>query len=192
MEGVDAQLVRAAQADRKAFGALYRKYRPSVYRYCWYHTDRDQALAEDLTEETFLRAFAALPRFRWRGYPYQTYLLTIAHNAVASHFRKPRPVPIEYAERIPDDPTDRLAQHVDAIALWEKVSRLPPSEQQAILLKYQQGRSIADIARILGRTPNAVKLLLSRSRHKLRVLVTMPARLAQRVLRQRPRRRDRQ
>lgn len=178
MPRADEELIRAAQANPQAFEALYRQYREAVFRYLWFHVDRDTTLAEDLTQETFLKVFAALPNYRQRGSAYRTYLLTVAHNVLVSFFRKRAAVPLEAAERLADDPRERVLRHLEADRLWSVAVQLPTAERSALLLFYQQDRSIQDMARILGRTPNAVKLLLSRARRRLRQLAIDPKHLA--------------
>lgn len=178
MPRADEQLIRAAQANPQAFEALYQRYREAVFRYLWFHVDRDTTLAEDLTQETFLKVFAALPRYHQRGSAYRTYLLTVAHNVLVSYFRRRTTVPLEAAERLPDDSHERIVHAVDAHQLWTVAKRLPTVERAALLLFYQQDRSIKDIARILQRTPNASKLVLSRARRRLRQFAIQPHQLA--------------
>ena len=83
-------LVELARAgDKDAFGLLYDHYHVSVYRFLFYRT-RSQALAEDLTSETFFRALRSMNNFRWQGKDFGAWLMTIARNLATDHFKAGR------------------------------------------------------------------------------------------------------
>lgn len=168
MEHEDRELIARAQADKAAFEAVYLKYTGPVYNYFWYRVGHDKEEAEDLMQETFLRAFEHLPKFAFRGPSYRTYLFTIAHNLLVNYYRRAKPVPLEEAERIPVEIIERVEQHVDAERVWQAVQDLHPTEKEVVLLRYREDMATRDIARITGKSENAVKLLLSRARKKLR------------------------
>ena len=96
----DRPLVEAARRDPAQFDALYRKYLAQVYAYALYEL-ADHHAAEDATERTFLRALAALPRFREQARPedgpeastFRVWLFRIARNVVANERRSPAPAP---------------------------------------------------------------------------------------------------
>ena len=79
----------ARQGDKEAFGLLYDHYQASVYRFLYYRT-RSQALAEDLTSETFFRALRSMNNFRWQGKDFGAWLMTIARNLTTDHFKAGR------------------------------------------------------------------------------------------------------
>jgi RNA polymerase sigma-70 factor, ECF subfamily len=167
MDNKDTKLVEIAKRDPRSFEDLYKKYADNVFNYFWYRTGHDKVLSEDLMQETFLRAFQNLSKFRARGYSYLTYLLTIARHLLIDHYRKPTSVPIEDVEDIPYEVTDEIERKSDADALWHAVQSLPRSNRDVLLMRYQDEKSIKDIATITGSTENAVKLSLSRTRRKL-------------------------
>jgi len=164
----DIQLVALAKQNPKEYEKLYTKYSDKVFNYFWYRTGHDKPLSEDLMQETFLRAFQHLRRFNNRGYSYLTYLITIAHNVLVDHYRKPKSIPFEAIEDIPFEITEDLERKSDAEYLWRAIQDLPQSNRDKLLMKYQQNMSIKDIATATGTTENAVKLSLSRTRKKLR------------------------
>lgn len=167
MNNEDTKLVEIAKQNPKAYEDLYKKYADKVFNYFWYRTGHDKALAEDLMQETFLKAFQNLSKFRIRGYSYLTYLLTIARHLLIDHYRKPTSVPIEDVEDIPYEVTDEIERKSDAEALWHAIQDLPASNRDVLLMRYQDEKSIKDIATITESTENAVKLNLSRTRKKL-------------------------
>lgn len=167
MNSEDTKLVEIAKQNPKAYEDLYKKYADKVFNYFWYRTGHDKALSEDLMQETFLKAFQNLQKFRIRGYSYLTYLLTIARHLLIDHYRKPTSIPIEDVEDIPYGVTDEIERKSDADALWHAIQDLPASNRDILLMRYQDEKSIKDIATITESTENAVKLNLSRTRKKL-------------------------
>ncbi|PIR45200.1 MAG: hypothetical protein COV10_00805 [Candidatus Vogelbacteria bacterium CG10_big_fil_rev_8_21_14_0_10_51_16] len=166
----DERLIASAKADAKQFGALYDKYGHAVYNYFLPRLGRERERAEDLTQETFLRAFEHLGTFRSLGHSYLTYLLTIAHNLLINEYRKRHETSLEAlmdAGEIPDVPRTEGSDLLDH--LWRAVDSLPLPEKDMLLLHYQKELPIRAIAHILSKSENAVKLALSRIRKKLRV-----------------------
>ncbi len=168
MNNEDIQLVALAKQNPREYEKLYTKYSDKVFNYFWYRTGHDKMLSEDLMQETFLRGFQYLNRFQNRGYSYLTYLITIAHNGLVDHYRKPKSVSFEAIEDIPYEVTEDIEKKSDAEALWRAIQNLPQSNRDKLLMYYQQDMSIKDIATATGTTENAVKLSLSRTRKKLK------------------------
>lgn len=166
----DHLLVTEAKENLKAYEALYRKYYEDVFNFFWYRVGHNKVIAEDLMQETFLRAFKHLPKFRRRGYSYLTYLLTIARNLLTDHFRKQKDqLTLDEIGPIPDEAGQNLDTHIDSKRVWERLqTQLSESERGAMLLFYRTGHSIKEIAQITGKSENAVKILLSRARKKLK------------------------
>lgn len=165
----DSEAIKKSQENPNLFGTIYKKYATKVFNYFWYRTGHDKALSEDLMQETFVRAFERRAEYKEHGYSYLTYLLTIAHNILVDHYRKPKSIPVDDlpTDVVPYEITDDLARKSDAEALWRAIQSLPASNRDALLMFYQKDMSIRDIAEVLGTTENAVKLNLSRTRKKL-------------------------
>jgi RNA polymerase sigma-70 factor (ECF subfamily) len=87
----DRELVRRATSDAEAWGELYRRYLPRVYRYARARSPNGDEAA-DLTQEIFLKASEALVRYRERGAPFAAWLFRIARNAAIDRSRRRRPV----------------------------------------------------------------------------------------------------
>lgn len=170
MNKEDKQLVTNAKQNPKEYEALYRKYADDVYNYIWYRVGHDRDLAEDLMQEVFIRAFKHLSKFRHRGYSYRTYLLTIARNLLANHFRKKPFVPLDEIADIPDEVTteQRVSRKLAAEDLWRAVQDLSVNERDAILMHYQKEMPVKDIATVMDKSANAVKINLTRGRAKLK------------------------
>ncbi len=183
----DRGLVEAARRDPACFDALYRKYLAQVYSYAYYEL-RDHHAAEDATERVFMQALAGLPRFEERVddfiasrsvmtesgpdsaeiSTFRIWLFRIAHNVVANERRRDRrrPVtPLEEAAELsaPDDVAETAAAREAFSAAWDAVARLPQDRRRAIILRFVDEMSTAEIGAILGRSEGAVRVLLHRA-----------------------------
>jgi RNA polymerase sigma-70 factor (ECF subfamily) len=167
--------VEAAQADPARFEALYRKYLAQVYSYALYEL-RDHHEAEDATERTFLAALANLGRFEERARPddgdgastFRVWLFQIARNAVAERRRRIRRRPetsLDAAVAIaaPTDLEADAVQRAEAAAALRAVDRLPGDRRRALILRFVDEMSTAEIAGVLGRSEGAVRVLIHRA-----------------------------
>jgi RNA polymerase sigma-70 factor (ECF subfamily) len=170
----DRSLVEAALREPSRFDALYRKYLAQVYSYAYYELG-DHHDAEDATERTFLLALSALPRFEERARPadgegastFRVWLFQIARNVVANvrRTRRRRPeAPLEAAIGVagPHDIEARATLRAEADEAWAAVSRLPDDRRRALVLRFVDEMSTAEIAGVLGRSEGAVRVLIHR------------------------------
>ena len=183
----DRGLVEAARRDPTRFEALYRKYLAQVYSYAFYEL-RDHHAAEDATERVFMQALAGLGRFEERvdeflessavvSEPgagvadistFRIWLLRIAHNVVSNERRRARRRPVSslddaVALRAPDDVHETAAMREAGAAAWQAVARLPEDRRRAVILRFVDEMSTAEIAAALGRSEGAVRVLLHRA-----------------------------
>ena len=171
----DRLLVEAAQNDPLRFDALYRRYLAQVYSYAFYELG-DHHEAEDATERTFLAALANLGRFEERARPadgegastFRVWLFQIARNAIANQRRGRRrhpQAPLNAAALVADplDLEGGAAVRDEAAAAWNAVGRLPADRRRAVVLRFVEEMSTAEIAGILGRSEGAVRVLIHRA-----------------------------
>lgn len=168
----DLILIEKARSNREDFGLIYTKYRTAVYGYLLKRVDRNEEMAEDLTEETFLHALESLPRFTPTGKSYLSYLLTIAHNILLNHYRTKKPVALNEYDKIfssgsEEEALEHAEIHQEAEIVIDAIHKLDHTGEQILSLKYEKGFSIKKIAGIIHKSPNAVKLALSRYRKKI-------------------------
>jgi RNA polymerase sigma-70 factor, ECF subfamily len=170
----DRPLVEAAQRDPARFEALYRRYLARVYSYAYYELG-DHHAAEDATEATFVSALTNLGRFEERARPadgdgastFRVWLFQIARNEIAGERRRARRRPVEpLGETVVVDPVDVEAAAVrrdEARAAWQALGRLPGERRQAMVLRFVDELSTAEIAGVLGRSEGAVRVLIHRA-----------------------------
>jgi RNA polymerase sigma-70 factor, ECF subfamily len=171
----DRPLVEAARRDPEQFDALYRRYLAQVYSFAYYEL-RDHHEAEDATERTFLAALAGLDRFQERARPadgmeastFRIWLFRIARNVIANQQRHRLRHPtdrLEDAAVIPAAVDVELSavRHDDAAAAWRAIGHLPADRRRAVILRFVDELSTAEIAPILGRSEGAVRVLLHRA-----------------------------
>jgi len=151
------------------FSALYRRYAPDVFRFAL-HLSRDRHEAEDITSETFVRAWTSPEPIRLATV--KGYLFTIARNLYLQRLRKDRRnVALEDELRDPrQDPSARVEQSSQIRVVLDRVRRLPEIDRSALLMRAVDGMAYAEIARALGITLASVKVKIHRARVALLAL----------------------
>jgi RNA polymerase sigma-70 factor (ECF subfamily) len=166
-----ADLVARSQAgEPEAFGLLYDRYVDLVYRYIYYRVNNPN-LAEDLVSETFLRALRRIDSFTWQGRDFAAWLVTIARNLIADHFKSGRYrleiTTEDILETGPTQTTDGPENLVlDALTnatLLTAVKKLNPEQQECIVLRFLQGLSVSETALAMGKNDGAIKALQYRA-----------------------------
>jgi RNA polymerase sigma-70 factor (ECF subfamily) len=165
-----------AQLDAE-FSELYRTHLRDVYSYAYYRVGNHHD-AEDLTEQTFLQAYRHFERAlrESRGRPLRPWLIRIAHNLAANLYRdrSRRPAsPIEDSSVLSDPhTTEDLVEDRDELGrVLAAVRLLPDDRREALIMRFALGMDNREIARALGRTDGATKVLLHRAVKQLEGLV---------------------
>jgi RNA polymerase sigma-70 factor (ECF subfamily) len=160
---------RATRGDREAFAELVRRYQNPVYRLCLRYGAEE---AQDLAQETFMRAFVHRERFDVTR-PVLPWLLTIARRLCIDRIRKHKPVLA--SDDQPLDPADERPDAESALATREQLgqlkqahSKLADGPREAIALYHWEGLSYDEIAKILGVPIGTVMTWLHRGRAQLR------------------------
>lgn len=163
--------MEAARRDPRRFDALYRRYVGQVYSFAVYEL-HDHHRAEDATEQVFLRALTALPRFEERGdgptSTFRVWLFRIARRVLSNERRRAarRPeTPLDAATQLPapgPDPAARAIEREAAARAWQAVDGLPTDRRQALVLRYVDELSTAEIAAVMQRSEGAVRVLIHR------------------------------
>jgi RNA polymerase sigma-70 factor (ECF subfamily) len=166
----------ARNGDSEAFGLLYDHYHPQVYRFLYYRVG-SQALAEDLTSDTFFRALRSMSNFRWQGKDFGAWLMTIARNLTTDHYKSGKNrLEITTEDMTPHDGTEEgpeaavMASLTNEV-LMEALQQLPTEQQECLVMRFLQGLSIAETAQALDRSEGAIKQLQLRAVRNLAKLM---------------------
>lgn len=175
-----ALVERAQGGDSHAFGLIYDRYMDTVFRFIYFRVG-NRPLAEDLTADTFLRALKRIGSFTWQGRDLGAWLVTIARNLVADHFKSGRyrlevttgdVLDAEQADRGPEgSPEVAVVDHITNVALLGAVKQLNPEQQECIVLRFLQGFSVAETAQAMGKNEGAIKALQYRAVRALQRLL---------------------
>lgn len=169
----DSELIVRAllDQDQTAFGELVRRHQSAVRHFLRHLTQGDATLADDLAQDTFIRAWQNLARFQARS-SFLTWLLGIAHNHWRNARRRQRTTAFEQQHLDQLEPTPSSTALSDLREdLNGALSALGIEEQTVLHLCYQQGLSHSEIAEILDWPLGTVKTHLNRGKEKLRPLL---------------------
>lgn len=177
----DALLAGMAAGDRAAAAVFVQRHAAAVTGVA-YHIVRDRAVAEEVAQETFLRAWKAAATYDPRRGSAKAWLLSISRNAAIDLVRVRQAAPLSPeavtgllggAESILGAPDDRLIAEADAVEVRHALRRLPEEQRRALLLAAVAGRSAAEVAEIegipLGTAKTRIRTALLRMRDCLEV-----------------------
>ena len=167
--GDEADLIQRAQAgDRPAFAVLVERYWDRLYRWLCRLT-RDGSTAEDLAQETFLKAFAAVNNFR-AGTNFRAWLFRIGHNNFVNQRRALRHTRKPLVPEIAEDPRGPVGETLSREAvrlIAEAVAKLPSDFRGALTLRVEEGLSFREIAEVMGITEETARWRVFKARQKL-------------------------
>ena len=160
---------KAIKGDVEAYGQLYSMYLDRIYRYV-FNKVNNIMLAEDITEEVFIKAWKAIKTCQGKEQTFVPWLYRIAYNHLVDTFRKNhREVSFENLN-IADDsnPQKEAEDRLEMQKVLEAVKTLPEMQKKVILLKFRDEIDNVEIGRILGKRQGAVRALQMRALINLR------------------------
>lgn len=164
-------IVRAQRGSREAAAQLYELYHDEIYRFLAYRTG-DSDSAADLTGEVFLKMVEALPNYRSNGAPFRAWLYQIARNLAIDHFRRGKSHPQENLsenhQAVNETPEETVQSRSQVQELYIALQRLPEDQRDVLVLRFLNGLPLAEVARILHRSEDAIKGLQRRGLIALR------------------------
>jgi RNA polymerase sigma-70 factor (ECF subfamily) len=161
-------IARAQKGSREAFALLVERYWDRLYRWL-YHLAHDRHTAEDVAQDTFLKAFANLGSFR-PGTHFQAWLFRIAHNALLNQKRAARRTRQPFPDHVPAlqaAPPEQAMSREALQLLARAVGRLPRDFRAAFLLRAEEGLSFRAIAEALQITEETARWRVFKARQKL-------------------------
>jgi RNA polymerase sigma-70 factor (ECF subfamily) len=170
-------LVHSAQAgDMNAFSELFDRYYDVVFRYVLFRMN-DRTLAEDITQETFLRALRRIGSVTYQGRDIGAWFVTIARNLIFDHVKSSRyrleSTTSDIIELSPSThgPEQQVLDLATNEELLRCVRKLNADQQECISLRFLQGLSVAETAKVMDRNEGAVKALQHRAVRRLAQLL---------------------
>ena len=174
---IDRYVVLAQKGESSAFEALYDHFYDQIFRYIAFKTS-DSLIAEDLTEDVFLRMLESIRKFMPQGHPFSSWLFRIAHNRVIDHYRKrgrDKNVPLDTILTTVGESQSTLDTYVETKLAMREVNQamenLTDLQREVLNLRFAGGLSIKETAEAVNRNENSVKALQHSAVKKLRVLL---------------------
>lgn len=170
----DEQLINQVKnGDADAFGMLYEQYSEIIFRYVYSHLE-NRLDAEDLTEEIFIRAWRALPKYDERGLPFSAFLFRIARNSLIDYYRQKKVVQslddieIQSHEAGPEEAVDVRIENKD---LRQTIAELREDYRNVLIFRFLSGLSPDETAQVMQRSVGAVRVLQHRALSALKELM---------------------
>ena len=167
-------VLKAVERDQEAFAQLYDRHVVRISRHIYY-MGSDSTTAEDLTAQTFLKAWEAIDRYKERGAPIVAWLLRISHNLTVSFLRSKR----DHSEldetfldsKMTRNPEEALEQASDEKSMREAVLKLRDEQRQVIMLRFVEEMDYREVADIIGKSVPAVRVIQHRALGNLRKIM---------------------
>jgi RNA polymerase sigma-70 factor (ECF subfamily) len=159
-------ILQAKQGDKQAIGELYSGHVDAIYRYIWPRV-RDDAAAEDLTAQVFLKALEGLPAYEPSGKPFLAWLYRIAYARIVDHWRKQdRRATLPLDDTLParePRPEELLEAEDDWVTAVDLLAQLTDDQQEVLMLRFIGEMSLSEVAETVGKTVGATKALQHRA-----------------------------
>jgi RNA polymerase sigma-70 factor (ECF subfamily) len=164
----------AISGDADDFGRLYDLHVERVYRHMYYRVGNNTD-AEDLTQQVFLKAWKAIGKYKKTSSPFLAWLMKISHNLVVDFYRSKKDavflddeLPVQ--DKAPG-PEQLAEERYDQEQLRKVILRLPPKQQQVIMMSFIEGFSYGEIADALGKREGNVRVTVHRALKKMRQIL---------------------
>lgn len=171
---------KAKSRDPEAFGMLYDEYVDQIFRYVYYKVG-NLTESQDLTGQTFLKAFENIDSYEVRDVQFSSWLYRIAHNLVVDFFRREsrrESVPIDDQPPAPSttgNPVESVLADLESERLYKAMNRLTHNQREVLVLKFIDSLSNAQVAEIMGLSVGAVKSTQKRGLLALNRILGSPA-----------------
>ncbi|MBI1877094.1 MAG: sigma-70 family RNA polymerase sigma factor [Chloroflexi bacterium] len=157
---------RAVSGDPDAFATLYDAYVEQIYRFVYFRVG-DEQTAEDLTSQVFLKAWDKLSSYQIRGLPFSAWLFRIARNNVIDYYRTFKETTSLEPDVIarPDPAADvdnTIERRLEAEEVRLALQHLTEDQQQVLTLRFIEGLSTEEVAKVMGKRPGAIRALQMR------------------------------
>jgi RNA polymerase sigma-70 factor (ECF subfamily) len=172
MDDLSQLIERAQEGDKDAYGQIYTLFYKRIFRFCKFNT-RDGNIAQDICQETFLKAWKALPNFSQKGGSLQAFLFKIARNLIIDLSRKKKEVALENYDRADpkQDLGERIEKQEDVERVRSALSWLEEEDRQIIVLRYFEDMTTYEVAKIVGIREGNLRVRTHRILKKLKEIM---------------------
>lgn len=172
MDKLDELLKKAQQDDKDAYGQIYGLFYERIYKYCRFNCN-NQETAIDICQETFIKAWKALPRFDTSKGTFQAFLYRIAKNLIIDNSRKKKEESINNYEHLEtkEDFAIDIDKNDNIKKLKEAIDKLNQKDKQIIVLHYFEELPGAEVAKIIGIREGALRVQTHRIIKKLKEIM---------------------
>lgn len=170
MENLYELVLKAQRGDKSAFGKLYNEYYKKIYRYAMVNIYKKD-LAQDICQETFIRAWKALPNFSFEnGGTFQAYIFRIARNLIIDLSRKKKELALEEYLNIEtgENEEERIDKDAEIEKLKIELSKMDQRDRQILILRYFEDMSYSEISKITGIKEGALRVKAMRLLNKVK------------------------
>ncbi|MFA6136281.1 MAG: sigma-70 family RNA polymerase sigma factor [Candidatus Paceibacterota bacterium] len=165
---------RAIMGEAPAFGLLYDRYQPGIFRFIYLKVGHREE-AEDLTHQVFLSAWQNINSFKDQGLPISSWLYRIARNKVIDHYRtKKNLIDIEKVTEevvVEEKAGEETIKKMEIEVVYQSLSKLTPDQQEIIILRFVEELSYEEISKIIGKNQGAIRVLQFRAIRKLKKMI---------------------
>lgn len=162
---------QARRGNKNALATLYQMHKVAIYTYVFYRVKGNSTLADDLTAEVFGRMVAKIHTFRSNGKPLIPWLYTIARNLIADHYRNETKEEDQFDDSLEQVESPWVGQNPELSAqisfdsqyLLRALNKITAEQQDLIILRFIEGRNVAETAEIMGKRVGAVKTMSRRA-----------------------------
>ncbi len=168
---MDKDQILKAKTDIRYFDKLYEEYFPAIFRFVIVRvSNRD--IAEEIVSNVFYKAMSKLHMFRWRSIPFSAWLYRIAISEISNYFRKEkRQWKIEQQVFDEVDVFKEEEEYFSYEFVHQYIKQLPQKDQDLIYFRFFEKRSFSEIAEIVGKKENTLRVNLHRALRKLEKLI---------------------
>lgn len=174
MDELSKLIERAQEGDEDAYGQIYRLFWQRIYRYCQFNTGKSET-AQDICQETFLRAWRSLSTFSlYKGGSFQAFLFKIARNLIIDLARKKKEIALENYQQQADpaqDLDEKLQRQQDIAQVQSALAKLEEKDRQIIILRYFEELSSHEVAKIVGVREGNLRVRTHRILKKLKQII---------------------
>lgn len=172
MEDLANLITEAQKGGKDAYGKIYELFYRRIFRYCSINT-RKVEIAQDICQETFLKAWKALPQFSQKGGSFQAYLFKIARNLIIDLSRKHKEESLENYQGIETNEhfEEKIEKVEDTKRVQRALSHLDDLERQIIILHYFEDMTGREVAQVVGIKEGNLRVKTHRVLEKLKEIL---------------------